>query len=402
MRRHYAFEAENLTEDVRSQLERVETAVDSKCTSVSACESMLNRVEAEEKKFNGALESMIGSAKAAQSGSIDRAVMSRQIAPVAAELKEIAGNIGVATESAGISQDELLGVRSYLNGAKEIVESKLDELSRATESDEGDEPKDDKGDDDKKDEKGDEKSDDKGDEPKDDSSKDEKSDDDESEDSSDDDDSDVKDEKSEDGDDDDDSDEEDASESFSSIGIDVSGAMEGLISRVRDSAALAKTISDADVAAALDILYSGSIDNSSEANALMKQASSEFNALMEKNGSPDRIQPKKFGRNKVLEYRVNGRLVEVQVPVKGDSKHFRAVSARRLASTVVSHREKQAKAEAKAAKKAAAVESAFDQFDSYVAAMESGTSVDQLDGFISACESAKSGDPLDRLPYLFD
>ena len=158
MRRHYAFEAENLTDNVRSQLERVEDAVDAKCTSASACESMLNRIEAEEKKFNGALESMIASAKNAQSGAIDRATMASQIAPVAAELKGIAGEIGVATESAGVSQDELNDVRAYISGAKEIVESKYDELSRATEAEEA-----------KDDEK---KSDDKGDEPKDDKKKD--------------------------------------------------------------------------------------------------------------------------------------------------------------------------------------------------------------------------------------
>ena len=160
MRRHYAFEAENLTENVRGQLERVEDAVDSKCTSVSACESMLARIEAEEDKFNGALESMVNSAKAAQSGAIDRATMASQIAPVSAELKEIADNIGVATESVGVSQNELNDVRAYISGAKEIVESKLDELSRATESDEGDKPKDDK-DEDGKDDKGDDKKDDK-------------------------------------------------------------------------------------------------------------------------------------------------------------------------------------------------------------------------------------------------
>ena len=162
MRRHYAFEADNLTDNVRGQLERVEDAVDSKCRSVAACESMLARIEAEEDKFNGALESMVNTAKAAQSGAIDRATMASQIAPVSAELKEIAGNIGVATESVGVSQTELNDVRAYISGAKEIVESKLDELSRATESDEGDEPKDDKKDDDKKDDKGDdEKKDDK-------------------------------------------------------------------------------------------------------------------------------------------------------------------------------------------------------------------------------------------------
>jgi len=173
MRRHYAFEAENLTENVRGQLERVEDAVDSKCTSVSACESMLARIEAEEDKFNGALESMVNSAKAAQSGAIDRATMASQIAPVSAELKEIAGNIGVATESAGVSQTELNDVRAYISGAKEIVESKLDELSRATESDEGDEPKEDKDnkDDDGKDDKSDDKGDDEKKDDKDDKSK---------------------------------------------------------------------------------------------------------------------------------------------------------------------------------------------------------------------------------------
>ena len=175
MRRQYAFEAENLTDNVRSQLERVEDAVDAKCTSASACESMLNRIEAEEKKFNGALESMIASAKNAQRGAIDRATMASQIAPVAAELKGIAGEIGVATESAGVSQDELNDVRAYISGAKEIVESKYDELSRATEAEEAkdDEKKsDDKGDEPKDDDKGDEKKDDKGDEPKDDKKKD--------------------------------------------------------------------------------------------------------------------------------------------------------------------------------------------------------------------------------------
>ena len=134
MRRRYAFEAEGLSEEVKSQLEKVEDVVDEKCKTPEDCNKILDKIGAEEEKFNTALKDMADAAKDCKDGKCDKAEMAAKISPKMAELKEVAKNIGVATEGDALCEKELQDAKKYLEGAKEIVESKLDEVG-------GEEPK---------------------------------------------------------------------------------------------------------------------------------------------------------------------------------------------------------------------------------------------------------------------
>ena len=129
MRRRYAFEAEGVSEEVKAQLEKVEDAVEDKCTTEEACDKMLDKVSEEKEKFDDALQTMADAAKDCKDGKCDKAEMAEKITPKMAELKEVAKSIGVASEGEALTEAELKDARDYLNGVEEIVEAKKDEVS---------------------------------------------------------------------------------------------------------------------------------------------------------------------------------------------------------------------------------------------------------------------------------
>lgn len=143
MRRIYAFEAEELSPEVKSQLEKVEDVVEDKCDTPEACDKILDGIKDEKEKFDGALKEMAGAAKDCQDGKCDKSEMAAKISPKMAELKEVAQNIGVASEGDTVTEKELQDAKAYLEGAEEIVEAKKDELenggSSEGDSDDGDE-----------------------------------------------------------------------------------------------------------------------------------------------------------------------------------------------------------------------------------------------------------------------
>lgn len=149
MRRYYAFEAEGVSEEVKAQLEKVEDVVEDKCETKADCEKILDKIEAEEDKFNGALGNMADAAKDCKDGKCDKAEMTARINPEMAELKEVAKSIGVASEGETVTEAEVKDAKDYLEGAKEIVEAKMDEIEGDdTGKDDGDDAGEDAGDDD--------------------------------------------------------------------------------------------------------------------------------------------------------------------------------------------------------------------------------------------------------------
>lgn len=128
MRRTYAFEAEGVSEEVKSQLEKVEDVVEDKCATPEACDKMIDKIDAEKDKFNGALKDMAAAAKDCKDGNCTKSEMAAAITPKMAELKEVAKSIGVASEGEALTEGELKDAKAYLDGAKEIVEAKKDEL----------------------------------------------------------------------------------------------------------------------------------------------------------------------------------------------------------------------------------------------------------------------------------
>lgn len=135
MRRYYAFESEDLSSTVKTQLEKVEDVVDSKCNTAAACDKMLDKIESEQEKFNGCLQDMADAAKDCENGVCDKNEMAAQITPKMAELKEVAKSIGVASESDSLTETELQDAKDYLEGAKEIVETKKEELDGGSSDD---------------------------------------------------------------------------------------------------------------------------------------------------------------------------------------------------------------------------------------------------------------------------
>ena len=148
MRRVYAFEAEGVSEEVKSQLEKVEDVVEEKCTSEEACDKMLDKISDEKEKFNDALQTMADAAKDCKDGKCDKAEMAEKITPKMAELKEVAKSIGVASEGETLTEAEVKDARDYLNGVEEIVEAKKAEVCDGECEEKGEEPDDDDDDDD--------------------------------------------------------------------------------------------------------------------------------------------------------------------------------------------------------------------------------------------------------------
>lgn len=149
MRRRYAFEAEGISEEVKSQLEKVEDVVEDKCTTEEACDKMLEKIGDEKEKFDDALQTMADAAKDCKDGKCDKAEMAEKITPKMAELKEVAKSIGVASEGEALTEAELKDARDYLNGVEEIVEAKKDEVCDGScEKSEGEKPESDDEDDD--------------------------------------------------------------------------------------------------------------------------------------------------------------------------------------------------------------------------------------------------------------
>jgi hypothetical protein len=138
MRRYYAFEAEGVSEEVKAQLEKVEDVVEDKCETKADCEKILDKIEAEEDKFNGALGNMADAAKDCKDGKCDKAEMVSKINPEMAQLKEVAKSIGVASEGETVTEAEVKDAKDYLEGAKEIVEAKMDEIGGSDKGDDED------------------------------------------------------------------------------------------------------------------------------------------------------------------------------------------------------------------------------------------------------------------------
>lgn len=136
MRRFYAFEAEELSPAIKDQLQQVEDTVEEKCTTPEACDKVLDKIEKQEDKYNEALQTMAEKAKDCQDGKCDKAEMAKVVDEKMGDLKEVAKEIGVASEGDVPTEAELKDVKNYLEGAKEIVEAKKDELDEGS-SDEG-------------------------------------------------------------------------------------------------------------------------------------------------------------------------------------------------------------------------------------------------------------------------
>lgn len=129
MRRTYAFESD-CPENVKGELEKVEAAVDEKCASAEDCDKVLAKIDDQAEKFDDALKSMANAAKDAKAGG-DQAAATASIKEAQADLKQVAKTIGVANESDSEYADrtEIEDAKAYLEGAREIVEAKKDELS---------------------------------------------------------------------------------------------------------------------------------------------------------------------------------------------------------------------------------------------------------------------------------
>lgn len=127
MKRIYAFESD-VSADVKDLLEKVEDAVDEKCETVEDCEKLKEKIEKKEDEFNEALKGMADAAQDCKDGKCDKSELKDKLDPHVSCLKTIAKDIGVATESDIVSDVELQDVKDYIEGAKEIVEAKVEEL----------------------------------------------------------------------------------------------------------------------------------------------------------------------------------------------------------------------------------------------------------------------------------
>lgn len=140
MRRNYAFESEGVSDAVQAQLEAVEDAVDEKCTTPEECDRVIDKIDGQTEKFNDALAAAKEKAQDCKDGKCDKAEMAKVIDDKMCCLKDMAKKIGVASEGDLPTEEDIKNVKDYLEGAKEIVETKKEELDdgESSESDDDD------------------------------------------------------------------------------------------------------------------------------------------------------------------------------------------------------------------------------------------------------------------------
>lgn len=127
MRRTYAFESE-VSDEVKAQLEAVEDTVEEKCTTPEECDKILDKIDDQTEKFNECLSDAKDKAQDCKDGKCDKAEMAKVIDEKMGNLKDMAKNIGVASEGDVPTEEDIKNVKDYLEGSKEIVEAKKDEL----------------------------------------------------------------------------------------------------------------------------------------------------------------------------------------------------------------------------------------------------------------------------------
>lgn len=143
MRRKYAFESEGVSDAVQTQLEAVEDAVDEKCTTPEECDKVIDKIDGQTEKFNDALAAAKEKAQDCKDGKCDKAEMAKVIDDKMCCLKDMAKKIGVASEGDVPTEEDIKNVKDYLEGAKEIVETKKEELDGGDSSESDDDDDDD-------------------------------------------------------------------------------------------------------------------------------------------------------------------------------------------------------------------------------------------------------------------
>lgn len=144
MNKTYAFES-YASKRVLALLQGVETHVCESCTTAHECNVFMSKIEKIEDRFNGYLQDM-KIAAATEGATVS--TLREMLDPAIEGLKGIAHSMGLESEFEKVTDEELNDVKDYIEGAKEIVDAKKDELEDGCDGDDcGD-----KGDDDKKDE----------------------------------------------------------------------------------------------------------------------------------------------------------------------------------------------------------------------------------------------------------
>lgn len=114
---------------IDSALEKVQNTVNKKCDTIEACESYLNGLNTEIRKFNDAVSTMRDAGEMYQIDG-DRNALKSAIAPASESLLNTYGMI--ANESVDtnhlITDKEISTMRDFLIGAKDIVNTRMDEL----------------------------------------------------------------------------------------------------------------------------------------------------------------------------------------------------------------------------------------------------------------------------------
>lgn len=119
-----------------SMLENIRATVDEKCKSEEDCDKFLEGLEKEIEKFNDAVGTFKEAAIDMKDGKIDAAGLKERIAPAVASLKKSCNMINVDVIDADtdkITDDEIKTLKAFLEGAREILNEKKENMSNASE-----------------------------------------------------------------------------------------------------------------------------------------------------------------------------------------------------------------------------------------------------------------------------
>lgn len=118
---------------VEDLLASAQSKINASCKTVDDCDSYLANIENETEKYNNALNEIKLTAEELKNGQIDQETFAGRVKPYMAELKNSCDILDLAvgnSDTEGLSDSDIVNLKTFLIGVREIILRRREELSR--------------------------------------------------------------------------------------------------------------------------------------------------------------------------------------------------------------------------------------------------------------------------------